>query len=66
MVQNNANLWLALDTLENSIRAVIHGDHTRGNNALDCEITQSNTDAGSRYPIGVAAIFVKVTYFSET
>ena len=60
------NLWKKMNVFVEAIKAKIRADSSLGNQAYNTVIAKVRTDAGSRYPVGLFAMILTVTYFSTS
>jgi hypothetical protein len=65
VAKTEENLWDKMNTFADAINQAILSDPTLGNQAYQTSVTRVETDAGSRYPIGLFVIVYSVIYFSE-
>lgn len=59
------NLWAKMNTFVNAILDKILADPSLGGNAYQTTVSRVETDAGSRYPVGLFVIVFTVVYFSQ-
>ncbi len=58
------SLWTVLNSWYEAAKTALVADPSCGNQAYSFEIATYETDAGSRYPVGVFVMIINVVYFS--
>lgn len=64
-VATGANLWTALNAMVEAVKTKLRADPQLGSQCYDLVLTRVETDAGSRYPVGVFVLVLNCIYYSE-